>query len=323
MMYSIRNTVQQFSAVPIAMQEVGVARFTWAAIRMMSGDLNVPTEKSEFMRQRAKFVNREATEFMQTVLATNKIEATKNTIRQYGFVLQTAVDTKVANPTWLAKYEMGMEQHGDESRAITDADTTVAESVGSGSDLHLGRLMQSNASEIIKTVGMFGSWFNMYYNRTYRDTKGFTEVNWEAVKTVIITPAIVAMLAEILVGQLPDEGEDPEDWMMTSFLKFHGAQVPVGRDILMYFMDGFQPSTPWGSAAKALKWGFNDTVKAFEGEGWSNLPKGALGMVQAVYPTPGSGQISRIWDGVTDPNQDLTDLWDIFEIVVEGREKDL
>jgi hypothetical protein len=324
--YSIRNVSQQFSAIPIAAREVGVIKWAQAMGHFGARPLEVKAmvdEKSKFMENRAQVVNREAREYMKKVMATSKGEAMWNSVKSRGFILQTLVDSTVAYPTWYARYNTAMEEHGDEKRAIIEADQSVAESVGSGSDMHLGRIMQSNQNEFVKTLTVFGSWFNAYYQRLYKSSKGGTDFMSAAfLMDGLLMPIIAANLAQLLIMDIPEDEEEVPGWMAENTFKFMLGTMPLIRDVASAW-EGFAPTMPISAVATApvrLK----QEIESYAKGNQSGIKLAAdIGRtVGSVMPLPGSGNLWRFLD-YTDSYLEGNEGKDfnIYQALAEGRDK--
>ena len=324
--YSVRNVVQQFSAIPIAAREVGVVKYAQAMGHFGSRPFEVMAmvdEKSKFMENRAQVVNREAREYMKKVMATSKGEALWNNVKSRGFILQTLVDSTVAYPTWYAKYTSSMENHGDEKRAVIEADQSVAESVGSGSDMHLGRIMQSNQNEFVKTLTVFGSWFNAYYQRLYKSSKGGTDfLSGAFLMDGLIMPIIAANLAQVLIMDIPEDEEEIPKWMAENSFKFMLGTVPLLRDISSA-IDGFAPSSPISALPVAVVRAKTEVESFIKGNQSGLKMTADLGRAAgSVMPLPGSGNLWRLMDYVDsylDGNEGKN--FDLYQALTEGRDK--
>jgi hypothetical protein len=322
--YSLRNTVQQVSAIPVAMEEVGVLAWAEQTMRFASPQghqefIGFVTERSKFMRDRASLVNREASEYLRKITADGKAHHMWNQFARFGFTPQTITDSIIAFPTWMARYEQGIEAHGDEGRAISDADTAVAESVGSGSDLHLGGIFQSNNTEFVKMFTVFGTWFNAYYQRIYRSTEGLTDfASADAARSLLITPFIVAVMSSALVMDLPDDEEGFWKWAMKRYAAFMGGTMPVVRDIIGAF-SGFSPKTVFSGGAEtparlisefeSLAKGKQTGLKAA-----SDITK----IVTTVVPVPGVGNMTRLMDYIDSHNRGKEGEFNAYQAVVKG-----
>lgn len=307
LMYSVRNTVQQFSAIPIAMQEVGINNYLEATRQFtnfndMREIVSLIDEKSAFMKERATYVNREASENINRLTLENSGMAKMwRTFMDYGFAPQTFVDSLIAYPVWWARYRKAMEEHGDDKKAISQANTSVAESVGSGSDLHLSGWFQSTTSEFEKSMTMFGSWFGGYYQRMVRDTENFTTVNSkQALYTLVTTPFISGVMAAALIMDTPDDEDSLWEWWKWGGMqgvKFLGGTVPVVRDIVGYWIGGFPPKTVLAEGIAAPSKVGQAAAKYSEGE-WTGYKTASavIKSVGTVVKLPGSGTVTRPLD---------------------------
>jgi hypothetical protein len=280
--------------------------------------------KSKFMENRKQVVNREAKEYMKKVMATSRGEAMWNAVKARGFLFQTIVDTTIAYPTWYAKYQTGMENHGDEKRASIEADQAVAESVGSGSDMHLGRIMQSNQNEFVKTMTVFGSWFNAYYQRLYKSSKGGTDFLSAAfLMDGLLLPIIAANMAQLLIMDFPDDDEEVEEYIAKNTFKFMLGTVPLVRDIASAW-EGFAPTMPISAVAVApvrIKTEIESFMKGDQ-SGWK-LAADIGRATGSVVPMPGSGNLWRLLD-YTDSYLEGKEgkNFNLYQAFAEGRDKD-
>jgi hypothetical protein len=328
--YSIRNTVQQVTALAPIIDEVGVVPFTDSLMRIfMSGDSGVQTkdfinQRSEFMRNRTSLVNREAAEHLRKITITGRSEYLWTVFKEYGFTPQQIVDGVFAYPTWLAKYEQEMMEHGDEKKAISNADTAVAETVGSGSDVHLGGMYQSANNEWVKLFTVFGSWFNAYYQRVYKSTASFSTFDKDAFRAVVTTPIILAVGSAALVMDFPDEDEGWFEWMAKSYAGFMFGMIPYVRDMVGAF-SGFTPKNAITSGQETPYKVMKEFQDIWEEEGVSldtaiDIGKG----VTTFVPVPGSGQILRLADFVESNRQGEetgSPLKKTYQAFVEGPDR--
>lgn len=306
--YSLRNAIQGVALIKTAMDEVGFTPFLGAFTRFVSPGGHQETvsfvqERSAFMRNRSSLINREASEYLRKITITGPAGHAWQMFAAYGFTPQTIVDSFMAYPVWVAKYEASMDAHGDEKRAISEADTAVAESVGSGSDLHLGAALQQNNTEFVKTMTVFGSWFNNYYQRMYRSSRGFSDLrNRETLQALITTPFVIALLSALLIMDYPDgEGEDDEgwwEWAGKRYVGFMAGTVPLLRDINSAF-GGFTPKTPLASVAEVPSRLANE-IGAAAGDRQTPLKTASdlINLTTTVVPVPGAGNVTRVMNFV-------------------------
>ena len=326
---SVRNIVQQISSLPIAADEVGTVNLANAYMTFVSdggASMEMILERSAFMRNRSSFVNREAAEYLRQLSVDNQFQYIYGKFAEVGFAPQTFIDSLIAFPTWLAKYELGMTDHGDERRAISDADVAVGESVGSGADIHLGGAFNSNAPEYIRTLTVFGSWFNAYYQRMYRHTKGFstTTMTPAGFRAVLTTPLIVAPLAAILVMDYPDDDSD-EGWaeyVAKRYVAFMAGTLPLIRDMVGFAVSGYAPKTVLAGGQEG-PWRAAEEARAFF-EGRQSALKTASDITKAVttiVPVPASGQVTRVADYLDSYWMGKEGDFNAYQMLVEGPDK--
>ncbi len=324
--YSIRNVTQQLGALPLAIEEVNPLRFAQASSVMLQDPKGMATtinSFSPFMQNRAQLVNREAREYMRKMMATSKGRAMWEGFKSRGFMLQTMVDATIAYPTWWAKYQKGMDDHGDHDRAVIEADRAVGESVGSGSDLHLGRIMQGNQGEFVKTLTVFGSWFNAYHQRLYRSSKGFTSfLNARFFMDGILLPIIVANISQALILDTPDEEEEWYEWAAQNTFDFLIGTLPGFRDIAAQ-VKGYSPTAPLYNLFSApVKLG--QTVGTFmEGDTSKvKLVEDVGRTLSSIRALPGSGNIWRSLDYIDSYMQGNEEGdFNPYQMLVEGADK--
>lgn len=325
LMFSPRNTIQQFASIPIVMREVGVGNavnsFARFANPQTRGELvEFINDRSSFMENRASLVNREANEYINRMQASGQLEHMWNEFAKFGFTPQTIIDSLFAYPTWLARYEQAMEQHGDVKVAISEADTAVSESVGSGADIHMGGAFHKSQTELIKMTTVFGSWFNNYFQRIYRATEGGTKLDANAVMEITMLPFIVAILSSLVVMDEPRDDEDLWAWAAKRYAAFMLGTVPLIRELAATF-SGFTPTTPLAGVMEVPAKAFKSTDSYFSGKK-SGLQYSidAAKIGTTALPVPGSGSVIRIMEFM-ESNQQLNGPLDAYQAVVEGKDR--
>jgi hypothetical protein len=285
-------------------------------------------DKSAFMNNRTELVNREVAEHMRKLTIDTKTGKVMHAVTSNVFIVQTMIDGQIAFPTWLAKYEQQLLDHGDEVRAISAADSSVAESVGAGSDLHLGSAFQSSQNELTKMFTMFGSWFNAYYQRMYKASNGgdLSEANMtELFNTVITMPIIVGVLSAAMIMDGPGDDPEPEDWALW-VAKQHGlflsGTVPVLRDMVGSFR-GFAPSTVWSSGGSSLYTMITEISSYIDGnQSGMKFTSDMIKVVATVVPLPGIGNVTRALDYTDSYIQgNEGDNYNIYQALAEGANK--
>lgn len=332
--FSVKNTVESVSALPLAMDEVGPVRFMANAAKIYSAMLepgNNFTEdmilsRSSYMRDRGQFVSRESSEFVNQMTSTGQIDHAWKKFQAMGFTPQIMADKMFSYPVWMSAYERAMEDPNmTETKAVSIADSSVAESVGSGSDLHMGGMLASNQTQWVKLFTAFNSWFNMVYQRMYKSTKGGTDFfTKEALTGVMLAPMAAAFLTAMVTGRGPDEDDD-EGWVeftLNEYFLFIGAAAPVIRDLANLIATGMgssgtmasRPGESLVAAPTALADLFMDDDKSTEKK-ISNVLKAVGG----ITPLPASGNITRLLDFVDENGGWPENGWEAYTALTQGK----
>jgi hypothetical protein len=334
--FSIRNAVQQTSSIPQVLQQIkqnggttkdfieASAMFAQAANPFGGNDnINMVNQKSEFMANRSQLVNREANEFVSKLAIGGKMESMWKAYTDKGFFLQTKMDNLLAYPVWYATYNKELRNGQSEKVAISQADTAVAESVGSGADLHLGEHFQSTNTQFVKVVTQFGSWFNNMYNRVYRDTEGFNsfEHKTRVLNAMFTVPVISAFIAAAVVADFPEEDESFGLWAGKVYASYMVGMIPVARDLFSSFL-GWQNMGTLERGVSTFPKLANLASKVYEEEEVNiKSTSTAIKLVSTVVPLSGAGQVARILDYVesaTEGNEDDNAFTGPYKAVVKG-----
>ena len=191
--------------------------------------------------------------------------------------------------------------------------------------MHLGRIMQSNQSELMKALTLFGSWFNAYYQRLYRSSKGGSDfVNINFMFDAIILPMIAANIAQLLIMDTPDESDDEDwyDWALKNYGKFMLGTVPVVREVAS-LAEGFTPTGPFQAAPKAIVRVGTEFESYFEDRQTGLKTTVDVGRaVASVGKIPGSGQALRALEYIDSFMEGNEDDFNFYQMMVEGADKD-
>lgn len=320
--YSIRNTLQQVSAIPIAAREVGHAKLMYQYTKFITEPkkyIDEVKKLSKFMEHRSTVVNREATEQLAQISEGGKW----NTFKQYGFVMQTAADMLIAYPTWMAKFSEGIEQHGEIDKAVSDADRAVAYSVGSGQNLDLGAMFQTKRSELTKMFTVFGSWFNSQYQRIYRAYyRGDRRFDLQFAETILVSPFLSGMIAALIILDTPADDEEWYEWAARIWSSNVIAVLPIVREIAAAFK-GFTAKNPVGAQIEAVVNAFRSVGDMIQGEkGFLETASKVGKGVGTVVPLPGVGQVTRMaeyWDSYEQGNEGD---FNPYQMVMQGKSRD-
>lgn len=336
--WSVRNVMQQFTAITPVIQDLGGERYMKAVLNYTQrfDEINeFVSSNSKFMKDRETVVNREAAEYLKGLTVDGRIQDAWNKFGQYGFFFQSTIDRAVSTPAWIAKYEQKMEEHGNHKLAVSEANTFVSETVGSGLNAHLGALMHQNQSQLVKTFTVFGSWFNMYYNRVYRDTGGYSKEFMAAHKrqafaTIVTSPIIIAALSAALVADMPDsldltmedDDEGLMEWLTNRYVGFMAGTVPVLRDVVGSFY-GFTPKSiiSTGQAVPGKLWA---EVEAYSDDKQTTMKfvSDTIKATTTVAPFPGAGNVTNVLSYIDSYNQgNEGNNFNMYQALVEGPDR--
>lgn len=203
--FGITQSMVRIGAVPVLR---GMARWGGDAARMESS-MTWISEKSDFMRLRAKTFNRELREISGRVQGQSKAS---QVIDAGLFYLTTKCQQIADVPTWIGRYEQALAQGLDEATAVAQADQAVISSQGGGQTKDLAEIQRKHPM-----LTQFYSYFSVTLNLTaektaatdFRDPKAVA--GWLADMALLsVIPAIVpAAITELLRGGGSD---DPEKW---------------------------------------------------------------------------------------------------------------
>jgi len=174
--------------------------------------------------------------------------------------------------------------------------------------------------QFIKLFTMFGTWFNAYFQRLYKTSKGGTSfLNAQFIANATIAPMLTAMISALLIMDFPGDDADEEDWLIWFFeeyAKFMGGTYPIARDLAGAFQ-GFAPTTPLGGAigkgAQTLKY-ISDLENLQEDP--AKYAKKIADLASVAMPIPGSGTVLRVWDCLLS-DEDCG----AYQALVEGKDK--
>ena len=331
--WNVRNIIQQFGAwIPIS-AEVGPMNYANAVSTFAqdwSGNKAFVDSMSEQMRQRDHHLNREHVDMMKKVKTGSKLEDSMNTLAQNGFKPHVMIDQTFAYPMWLHKYNEQYEMHGDKEKAAIAADIVVAETVGSGLDINVGKFYRANEPELHKLIGLFGSWFNStVFQRAYKAVKGGNPA--ATAEALFLTPFLTAIFTAAIVMDAPNEDDEEglAAWMTKKYVSFMGATIPLASMALssiMGFTPRLLPATVFsniGRVAEIPEKLYNDELTVTEGA------YDVLVLAGSVYPLPGSGNVTRplqYLESAEKGNEDeietgLDFLRELYQSVAEGSDK--
>jgi hypothetical protein len=336
--FGVRNIVQQFGTIITAVDELPGASYAVAVAEFASdwdGNTAKVNELSPQMASRDVNLNREHSEMLARVDTGTRFEKYVQVANRYGFKPHVFIDGMIAYPLWLKVYNNAIEQHGDLVRAASEADVSVAETVGSGLDINIGKFFRSNESEFIKLMGLFGSWFNgVIFQRAYKSTEGGSKVvSTKAARQLIAVPFALAAATQWLVADFPDEDDEEGllSWSARTYLGFMSGTIPMSG-MFVSEMRGFGAQSMTTSVAGKLAQGLTLPGRAFGEDSEMTASEGLyelLTITGTVMPVPGLGNVTRMlqyYNSRQDGNEDeIEDIlgWtqETYQALVEGSDK--
>jgi len=211
--WNVFNTLQNLTGITQSMSRLGVkwvakgaAHWAGDAVRM-EGSIAQIHEKSDFMRLRAKTMNREINDIR------NKVSGTDSKLVASYFYLQSKTQLMVDVPTWWGAYEKAMAQDEmTEDKAIALADQAVIDAQGSGQTKDLAGIQRGGAG--MKLFTTFYLFFNTTFNLTAEaygrtDFKKPGEVALFAADMALLY-TIPALLATLIKAALMGDWDDEE-----------------------------------------------------------------------------------------------------------------
>jgi len=316
---SLRNIVQQPIAVTNSISQLGginVLKGSFEFYRNPRENWDKISEASAFMRNRTALVNREARE---QLLKIDSVHPALGKMKTMAFAPQTFMDSLIAYPTWMGALSKYKKDHpnASEKKAILYADEMVAKTIGSGLSKDVGSIL--NKSEAEKQITFMGTFFNLTWNLHVENAQLLKNgdinpmeyarrLGWMA-----IAPALLAMW---VLDDIPEDEEKILPHALKEIAYYNMSSLFLVRD-LASGMDGFNPSIP------GLKFvdGTIRVSKEMQGlmtgddELDANTVASILRGLQPLAPLPGSGQVARTLEGMSDPEQG------VWGSLVEGKER--
>ena len=245
---------QSAAALPKGVLAKHVTAFYGAPLAMKA-KVDFVRERSVEMRTRANSLDRDIRDTLRRLGPEGKIDAVKRSF----FYLTAMMDQGVAVPTWLAAYEVGMEQFaGDEAKAIDYADQLVRTTQSSGLQKDLAAIQRGGPT--LKMFTAFYSYFSATYNLmadNVRQMRRPADMPRFVANMVLLT-LLPAVATELLMGRGPDEEDRDEPlgwakWMGATTLKFALSGFVGVRDVVNALGSNFgYAGSPVGSAVEQL-----------------------------------------------------------------------
>lgn len=275
---------QSAAALPKGALLKSVSAF-YAAPWGMAAKTRFVFDRSVEMRTRSQTLDRDIRDQLRRLGPGGRIDDVKRSF----FYLTGLMDMGVAVPTWIAAYEVGMDQFGgDEAKAIDYADQLVRTTQSSGLQKDLAGIQRGDPK--MKMFTAFYSYFSATYNLMVEESRRVKRpANMPRfVANMVLLTMLPAVTSELLMGKGP-EGDDEDDekwakWVAATTLKYALSGFVGVRDIVNGLGSNFgYAGSPVGSAAEAMvKLG----KQLGEGEGDRALLKAAVDVAGPVLHLP-------------------------------------
>jgi hypothetical protein len=205
------------SMVRIGTRWVGLGIVEWA--KSPIGLVKQVHEKSEFMRNRARTLNREVNEVQSIVQGKGEIREKLDALM---FAPMQSLQLVADMPTWWGAYQkaladpalMDAENGVDEATAIARADQAVIDSQGGGQIKDLAKVQRGGNLQKLFTV--FYGYFSAAYNLGVDQTK---KTNFKSPVEVmalawdfLLLYSVPSVLASLLKDALMPSGAGDDDW---------------------------------------------------------------------------------------------------------------
>lgn len=200
---------------------------------------------SEFMKDRANHLDRDMADVMK------KVQGEKGPVQwamQHAFFVHAYMDQAFSFPLWNFVYDKAIEEHGVESKAVSQADEAVRRTfMSSGSVIDQARIMRG--SEYQKAMLVAYGYSSMMWNRfslqafdaksqwIQGDRVAATATAAKAFVHTFMVPALVTSLVGALIHNSQSDNPDEEKKkIVTDFLSDATplSLIPVTRDVVRY-----------------------------------------------------------------------------------------
>lgn len=318
-----RTILTQPLGVTQSMAKLGAGTFAQGTVEYltdMPGSLEMIMEKSAFMRNRAKIVNRD----VRDAISGEKSRGIINRARGYALLPMQLVDVMgVAAPTWLAAYRQHLDETGNEKESILYADGIVADTQGSGLIMDLSTIQ--SGTELEKIFSYMYSYFATTLNLTYEAGQIARRQPARATAMLLMLYTIPGVLAEVVLNGM---GGDDDDDLETRFLKTAlmghinqaSATLPGFRDLVSAFRYNSGQETFFGRLVSGIARTSTSAAKAI-GEGDADAANrtvvNGIRTGGVLLGIPGAGQLARLYQTVTQ-DDDPT----IVEAILTGPDDD-
>ncbi|MDD3884562.1 MAG: hypothetical protein PHW66_06455 [Gallionella sp.] len=191
-------------------------------------------DKSEFMRNRARTMQREINEIQNQIMAAKS--KAQQTLESSFFIMIQKLQAWVDYPTWLGEYEKAIAENHDEATAIAMADQAVIDSQGGGQTKDLARIQRGGPLQKLWTN--FYSFFSVTLNLAVDKTKATDFKNPAQVAALagdyvllMVFPAIMGALMKSLLKGGDDDDDELAKQLIAEQISFLMGQFIGVREL--------------------------------------------------------------------------------------------
>ena len=274
----------------------GIGRATLDTASGLAMNIEEVGEKSPFMRDRMKSMDRDITAAVRRLRPGIRVA---DRVKDGAFWMIGILDLAVANATWLGAYHKATRAGIGEREAVESADQAVRITQGSGRVIDQADI--SAGGEAQRLFTSFYTFFSAYHNLlvdTYRKA-GIIKERHGALPASVYgsvmfgTYVLIPALAGKLLLDGGPEDDEPEAWMAwaaRTTVAYGLAGMVVLRDIGMYIDQGFDYTGPPSTQGIAAMTRFIQQVR--QGEVDKALMKSGVTAGAILTHMPGA-QINR------------------------------
>jgi hypothetical protein len=242
MAVNFRVALMQLTGYFYAIPDVGLIPTMRSSIDYLTtpGAEKAVSDKSTFMRNRAKVIDRDIRENVRRMFEK------ENKLRDNAYYITVMADKAVTYPLWYKAYTQGLGQNMSESDAISYADGIIIKTQSSGLKKDLPAFMRGG--ELKKLLSMYYSFGNALYNLYRRQFMKAEQAPSSTEKAQHIAALVFYLwllpgTTEFAIREMfrNSDDDDPEKRMkryLTSIATGPFQSVPVARDAASYFFSG-------------------------------------------------------------------------------------
>jgi hypothetical protein len=178
------------------------------------------------MAHREKNFNRDIRDMLESKSPFDQKKQVVTEFLMDGFAV---MDRMVTFPAWLGRFRQGMDEHGDQARAVKEANRAIARDYMAGDNRNMSRMMR--AGGLTRLLTTFQGDANTWY--------GLISSSIRSGNPRAISVGIMALVAEQVVGQYirnrgPNDDQNYAGWGIEQILLAGLNLFPVAGDVGQY-----------------------------------------------------------------------------------------